>query len=495
MGLVIYSNAGGDGDLLLAKPSLPCKSISAKEKDKAVHLTWEDPNSPEDTSLYSEWASTRIVRKEGGFPVDENDGVVVVISTTKNEYKDTAYVDSGLTNGTTYYYRAFTYSVDGVYNTSDSVQLSATPRPFRTMTVTIDLNDSNPETCGSYTDDAVGMPSGKTDEAIAAWQDFFGYKPCLFKDGKVVGYLNPNDYSKFENGEDADITSGDAGDVMIEFPRRGIKISKSGKIVTVSMTDDLDDLGFTHYAHTRGETKKEYFYIGAYLGFITNNKLRSLSDKVKSNKNNGSTCYAEDYRDCAHANGTGYEMMTYYQWMYIQVMYLLQFRGNLDSQSSVGVGLNDENPTSGSLDNFGLIYGSSSSTASTKLFGMEDIWAACSTFIDGCALDSENVVYLATDAFNNKHDGYKKYQSYTYSRYGYTSDVVGNSEVGFFPIDFSGSTTTYFCDMSEVESSAKVASIGRAYHNADKLSKGLFGFGMYYGGAISDEFAARLSYY
>ena len=53
-------------------------------------------------------------------------------------------------------------------------------------------------------------------------------KPCLFKNGAVVGYLNPDNFAQFADGTAADITSGNNGDVMIEIPKTGYKISKSG---------------------------------------------------------------------------------------------------------------------------------------------------------------------------------------------------------------------------------------------------------------------------
>lgn len=451
MGLVIYSNAGGDGDLLLAKSSLPCKSISAKEKDKAVHLTWEDPDSPEDTTLYSEWASTRIVRKEGGFPVDENDGIVVVTSVIKNEYKDTPYVDSGLTNGTTYYYRAFTCSVDEVVNTADMVQDSATPHPFKIMTVVINLNDSNPATCGSYKDNAVGMPVGKTQEAITAWQEFFGYKPCLFKDGKVVGYLNPNDYTKFEDGTSADTESGESGYVMVEFPRRGVKIRKSGKILTVSMTDDPDNSEFTYYAHSRGTDRRDYFYIGAYVGYLkyfsNTQKLTSIS---KAYLRLQSETLAK-YREFAHANGPGYEVMTFYQYIYIQVMYLLNFRGNLDSQSCVGIGLEDNLNliNTGACNTNGLMYGDTTKLGHMKLFGLENLWGYSKTMLEGCICDCDTGnIYLATDGFNDEYSGYENIGKLYPNEllYGFVSDVNASDKLGFLPSAFDGSESTYFCD-------------------------------------------------
>ena len=93
-----------------------------------------------------------------------------------------------------------------------------------TYGVSIDLTNSNPETAVTYTDDAVGMVAGSTD-----WYKmriFKDIKPCLFKNGSVVGYLNPDNFAQFEDGTKADITSGNAGDVMIEIPKIGYKISK-----------------------------------------------------------------------------------------------------------------------------------------------------------------------------------------------------------------------------------------------------------------------------
>ena len=191
---------------------------------------------------------------------------------------------------------------------------------YKVMTVVINEADSNPATCCSYADDAVNMQSGAS--ANAQWQEFFGYKPCLFKNGQVVGYLNPNDYSKFEDGSSADITSGDAGDVMIEFPRRGIRSVKDGNTIRISMTDAPNDPDFKYYAHQRGTVSKDAFYIGAYVGTYANNssetssstsiKIRSLSGHklVRSRYKSGTEAVDKDYdlkRTQCQNNGDGYE--------------------------------------------------------------------------------------------------------------------------------------------------------------------------------------------
>ena len=89
-----------------------------------VELTWEDPKDKyatpegeamEDTDqLVSTWAYTRIVRKIGSAPTGPNDGTIVLESAVRDQYKETPFIDSGLTNGLNYYYGAYAYNTDGV---------------------------------------------------------------------------------------------------------------------------------------------------------------------------------------------------------------------------------------------------------------------------------------------------------------------------------------------------------------------------------------------
>jgi hypothetical protein len=87
--------------------------------DEAAKITWTDP---EDAVLEgvvaAQWAGTVVVRKEGSAPTSATDGTVVTESRIRNQYKDTPLVDSGLTNGTTYYYGVFPFTSLGQYTTS-----------------------------------------------------------------------------------------------------------------------------------------------------------------------------------------------------------------------------------------------------------------------------------------------------------------------------------------------------------------------------------------
>jgi len=168
----------------------------------------------------------------------------------------------------------------------------------KTMTVVIDLSNSDPLTCCSYEDDASEMSAG-----ASAWDEFFGHYPVLMKDGVEVVKLNPNNYAEDINGNPVDIESGSAGDVMIAFPRRGLRITKSDdNKVTVSFTNDIANTDFTYYAHTHNKDL-DTFYTGAYDGYIdSDGKLRSLSNKTPT-----ASKTISEFRAAAQLNGDGYE--------------------------------------------------------------------------------------------------------------------------------------------------------------------------------------------
>lgn len=351
-------------------------------------------------------------------------------------------------------------------------------KKYKIMTVVINEEDSNPETCCSYADDAVNMQSGAS--ANAQWQEFFGYKPCLFKNGQVIGYLNPNDYSKFENGSTADITSGNAGDVMIEFPRRGIRSVKDGNTIRISMTDAPNDPDFKYYAHQRGTVPKEAFYIGAYPGVYTNGEyfvdeyadtMRSLSGQNMVLASNPTAEWSNVREQCKN-NGDGYESFPYILMVFIQVMYVLQFK-NLYSVDMLGLRFIDakHNTTASDGTEIGHIYYKTGSAntkglffkneydddldsvvTSTKTFGLEDL-LSFGYLHDGVVLlanyNSSRTTYKVCVALgpDEYRDDITKYTVVADSSNfdnpnlsaGFISKCVGISECPFFPCGRSNS--------------------------------------------------------
>jgi len=123
---------GGGGSIELADVT----NASAVSGDSKVSLKWTDPNDVTyNGATLARWSGTKLVRKTGSAPANATDGTVVVDSKTKNAYSSTAYVDSGLTNNTKYYYRFFPYSAAGTYTTGTSLNATPTPKPKATMSV------------------------------------------------------------------------------------------------------------------------------------------------------------------------------------------------------------------------------------------------------------------------------------------------------------------------------------------------------------------------
>ena len=104
MPLINHCNGGG------GTPQL-CGQVENFEVvilgNNSLKLTWTAPSLDEDNSF----VGARIVRKAGSAPTGINDGTIV--------YEGTAltYTDTGLTGGTTYYYRAFAYNSKKKYQT------------------------------------------------------------------------------------------------------------------------------------------------------------------------------------------------------------------------------------------------------------------------------------------------------------------------------------------------------------------------------------------
>lgn len=441
LGRVNVSSGGIGGQGVAPQP---ISNIAILNDNKKVTLKWTDP---QDTIIDGQticvWSGTKVVANTDHYPTKPNDGILWIDNTVRNQYQTTGFEKTGLINNTTYYLSFFPYSNKKVVNTNLEGQVAkATPFPYSIWTVKIDQNNSNSETCCTYADDAIGM-TPKSDE----WDKLFNMKPCLFKDGLVVGYLNPNDFTKFVDGTSADISSGNAGDVMIEFPRMGLNISTDANdVITVSMTNRPNDSNFSYLAHTRGNVNKNYFYMGAYDGYFseTISLLYSISGKVPDGQITIGT-----FRTYAHNKGVGYEQQGFYQTLFIQCLYLLKYK-NLNSQEALGMGYvgGSSAQTSGYNNTNGMCYGTTSTLVPMKLFGIENFWGNIYKWLDGICTDVNYNILTATDNFNDSGSGYNSYSSGIASGIsGYMVKAQGSTEKGFVLKSGSGgSSSTYYSD-------------------------------------------------
>ena len=439
--------------------------LAIKIGNTKLTIKWSDPGDTIiDGQTICTWGGTKLLMKAGAYPENIRDGQVLVDNKVLDTYKTNGFEVTGLTNGTTYYFQLFPYADTGAVNNNVANRITGTPQAFRTMTVTIDKTNSNPATCCSYADDAVGMTAGSSD-----WDDFIGQTPVLLDStGNELGNLKVSDYSKFEDGTSAPITTV-GNDVMVKFPKRGLKISTSGNTVSISMTDnpDAESEGFKYYAHSYGANNNcDEIYVGAYKGYVSSSKLYSSSGKTPTGNQTIGT-----FRTQANARGTGYEQMTFYVRTFLIAAYLLKYK-HLNSQVAVGRGYVDGNSaptTTGQTNTKGMDWGEGTGKYQCKCLGVEDLWGNIHEWIDGIFSNSTRNILTKTtnNSMNDTGSGYTDQgQGATADIGNYMNEVQGTTEKGFVAKSVSGSATTYFCDYGNLYAS-KLACGGGDYGNGD----------------------------
>lgn len=117
------SSSGGGGLALAA-----CTDIATLVASGKVYIKWTDPDDLVVAgSTLAAWGGTKLVRKAGSAPVSRRDGVEVCDIKVRDTYKTSYFCDSGLTDGTTYYYKLFPYTTSGTYTDDAADEFNATP--------------------------------------------------------------------------------------------------------------------------------------------------------------------------------------------------------------------------------------------------------------------------------------------------------------------------------------------------------------------------------
>lgn len=416
-------------------------------QDQQVTIKWTDPDDLiyEGVTLAS-WSGTKILRKEGSYPVSESDGILVVDSKVKNQYSVTGYIDSGLTNDTNYYYTLFPYTEDNAYNYNESNRVLGNPSGYKIFGIRIDLANSNQSTAVEYTDDSIGMdPGSSTWDTADIFNDI---KPCLLKNGVVQYYLNPNDYTKKLDGTASDITTGNDGDVMIEFSKFAYMIYHDESYQYVKITKHPNaksiDSRFCYYGFTRDtEGDRDKVYISAYLCYSLSSKLRSLSGKSPSSVS------LTDARTYTRANGTGYDLIGWHQLKMLQCLFLIKYKSR--EQYVLGQGYSHYTLSSpantGGTNTKGMYYGESTGKFQLKFAGIEDFVGNMYYFIDGVSTDASRYIWTAFNNFNSTNTGYTNTNiqctAATESE-SYTKEIQGSNETGFIQKTGGASSTTYY---------------------------------------------------
>lgn len=377
------------------------------------------------------------------------------------------YTFTGLSELTTYSF----YSVkEATTNLNEAVStVLKVTTPVKPVIYGIDINEDNsdPNSAVTYTNDAVGFTPlycGNGTLNYGSWANTFiikDNKPCVFKDGVRQYYLNPNDYTKKEDGSASDITSGSAGDVMAEFKKCYYKLWKEGNIVKFRVANYKVDNTYCCNAFLSEDgkaTEKDYMYISTYEGYSDGTKLRSLSGKTISTTLNVTSC-----RNLSTKHGSGYQQLTLSKWTFL-IMIMTMVIKHLNHQLRIGTNRYNAGTTSvaylttGTMNTKGQFWGDQSTSNGIKAFHVENVYGNRSIYLDGLNNQYNTTKYKVTGPYSNDHVGYT--DGFANIDLGYVSKMYCSNNNGIVAQLCEGSATTYYCDYRHTASSKTVAAVG-----------------------------------
>lgn len=339
--------------------------------------------------------------------------------------------------------------------------------PFKPKTFTISRTEqSNMSSWWTYSDDAAWLTAGDT-----AFDEFFGYYGCRLNTSGIETDKITQEESwwawKLDITQLGTLTSGD--NVMIAFPVRWIKMSKSWSTVTLSITEELGKDWYQYYAHSTWTlsnpwTPKDAFYLWAYKAFNNSSVLKSLSWKKPTwNQTQATFCTQ------AKANGSWYNIIGFYQRQYINALYMMKY-WNPNCQSVVWqwyVWWSSAPTTWWTNSQTNATYWTSWTTTQVKLFWLEDWWWWINEWVWGIYTDWNKQLYTMLSDWSWAVSGWEwTWTTITTTSWNDLSSIAGNNKAMFAPITTvsNSSYNTYYSDDVYVDASRLAVAGG--YWNA-----------------------------
>ena len=399
---------------------------------------------------------------------------------SNNEF---TYALSGLQQGTNYNVQIEV--TDGVNVVNSSINVKTLEKP-QIYGVKVMENNSNPNSCCTYIEDAVGI-SVATPTSLGGWANKFPFDKIRivgFKNGQVTKEIKKDNKAQYTDGS----TVPTDVDVMVEIPKVYWKFTNIENGYELRISDTKINNGYDCYAHKVGGVEKDFIYVGAYLGYNQSGKLRSRSG-VSPTVSQTLT----QFRQQAQANGSGYQQWNWFTLILLQNLYLIAYK-NLNSQSALGYGYangNSSKANTGGTNTKGFIYGETSGKQQMCFLGIEDFYGNLWQWVDGMYFDGSKILVVPDNKkFNDNRSGFVSVGNASTVSNGKISKVIGTSQGGFFPKQCSGSDTTYYCDYGYASSGCFAMFGGYWYYG---LNAGAFYLDVSYSASISySDLGSRL---
>lgn len=423
---------------------------------------------PKDTTINGQQLCTvsgAIIRKSSeGYPKDEFDGELLADIKENGDLYDTDVVI-----GNTYYYSAFPYTGQGVYNRSVKNRASVKVQTYTYFFgYDLALSTQSPDTRVSYPDEvdnhdyapaAMNFTNGVF--GYGSWPSVAGEKfmprPCMLGyDGKVKEYLNENNYAKKTDGTNSNVANkAFRGNAMMEWP----KIYTHREVVDgvykfrcsdIPLGEDWDC--WSNYDIE--DNVIDHFYTPIYFGSNVSGRLRSISGQTNYVSNTAQTEVS-----LAMENGEDWYIEEAVDRFLIQDL-LVMMAKSTETQTKFGYGRCASGNTSaigqGTMNTKGLFWGSTDQTSGVKVFGMENwwgnIWRRMAGWINANGTQKIKITRgrhdgSTIDGYNFDGSGYIAISGATPAGTsgGYISKTK-DTKWGRIPYQASGSSTTYEAD-------------------------------------------------
>lgn len=350
--------------------------------------------------------------------------------------------------------------------------------------VKLDKNNPVGHSWATYTDDAIGFEKAymdfEQDKFVSnGWEERWPYceiKPCLYDihNCEVIGYLMKDDFTKFENGTNANLTDKENSIVAIEFPKVYMKISTDENFNYIKISNKPLD-GFYCRSHETARTTSEHVYVSAYAGPSTDlsssNTFNVYSgmeiDKQSTKAFNKTSTQLTAFGNC-------FTNISYPFHILVCALFAIMFKST-DCRKALGVGFLEEQDHyyAGELNQKGMFYGKQTSSH-IKLFGLEDYYGLGLTFAPGlvsrsktkfCWIDNDKTAY----SLNYKAEHTMSYPVFEFEdifpfspNYEIPIALYGNINFGYVGLASEGNKNAElgFCDPVFFNTSGYCSSFG-----------------------------------
>lgn len=316
-----------------------------------------------------------------------------------------------------------------------------------------------------YEDDAEWMTQGSSD-----WDTIFGFEWVRLN----TSWVETWSVDLTNMSSESWLTSWD--NVMVKFPIRWIKMTKSGSTCTLSITNNpnAEDEWFQYYAHSRwtlsSPVKKNAFYLWVYEWSLSSSVLKSLSGAtVESNHTMWDFIGYARANDWNSWNG-GYDIVWFYQRMYVNALYMMKY-WNIDSQWTIGQWIVSWSKQASWWSN--SIAGATgwntwNQTSYMKLFGLENWWWNVSEWLGWICTDWSKNLWTALQGFAGDITTSSPYENtwvtITTTSWNDLSSISWDNKAMFAPLWTVNNSNynTYYCDLVVVDASG-LARAGGGY--------------------------------